>query len=72
MDLSTKDKILSAMVMYRFWDYENGLVSIPNKELMEKFNNALVEESSLGYVHRLSNQSKGMHRFYLLSDGQYA
>ena len=48
------------MVVYGFLNYENGLVSIPNKELMEKFNDALMKEPSLGYVHRLSAQSERM------------
>lgn len=60
MNLSTKDEIFSAMVVYGFLNYENGLVSIPNKELMEKFNDALMKEPSLGYVHRLSAQSERM------------
>lgn len=32
--LGTKDEIFSAMVVYGFLSYENGCVSIPNKELM--------------------------------------
>lgn len=43
-NLSTKDEIFSAMVAYGFLNYENGLVSIPNKELMEKFKHALMKE----------------------------
>lgn len=34
MNLTTKDEIFSAMVVYGFLSYENGFVSIPNKELM--------------------------------------
>ena len=60
MNLSTKDEIFSAMVVYGFLNYENGLVSIPNKELMEKFNDALMKEPSLGYVHRLAKESDRM------------
>lgn len=37
MNLTTKDEIFSAMVVYGFLSYENGFVSIPNRELMEKF-----------------------------------
>lgn len=58
MNLSTKDEIFSAMVVYGFLNYENGFVSVPNKELMEKFDDALMKEPSLGYVHRLSAQSE--------------
>ena len=35
MNLSTRDEIFSAMVVYGFLNYEKGKVSIPNKELME-------------------------------------
>ena len=38
-NLKTKEEILSAMVVYGFLSYENGIVSIPNKELMEFFLN---------------------------------
>ncbi len=37
MKLSAKDEIYSAMVVYGFLSYSNGCVSIPNKELMDKF-----------------------------------
>ena len=37
MNLTTRDEIFSAMVVYGFLNYENGKVSIPNKELMDKF-----------------------------------
>lgn len=35
MNLSTRDEIFSAMVVYGFLSYDNGCVYIPNKELME-------------------------------------
>lgn len=35
MNLRTKDEIFSAMVVYGFLNYEEGYVSIPNKEVME-------------------------------------
>lgn len=34
-ELKTKEEILSAMVVYGFLSYENGEVSIPNKEVGE-------------------------------------
>ena len=37
MNLTTKNEILSAMVVYGFLSYENGCVCVPNKELMDKF-----------------------------------
>ena len=50
MRLSTKEEIFSAMVVYGFLTYENGCVSIPNKELMDRFNEMLMKEQSLGYL----------------------
>lgn len=60
MNLSTKDEIFSAMVVYGFLNYENGYVSIPNKELMDKFADMAEKETSLGYVHRLAKESRRM------------
>lgn len=60
MNLTTKDEIFSAMVVYGFLSYENGLVSIPNKELMDKFGDMLVKEQSLGYIYRLAKESARM------------
>ena len=50
VNLKTRDEIFSAMVVYGFLNYENGCVSIPNKELMDKFADMLRKEPSLGYV----------------------
>ncbi len=41
MNLTTKDEIFSAMVVYGFLSFENGMVSIPNRELMDKFCEAM-------------------------------
>ena len=60
MNLTTKDEIFSAMVVYGFLNYENGCVSIPNKELMDKFADMVEKEASLGYVHRLARESGRM------------
>lgn len=60
MDLTTKDEIFSAMVVYGFLSYENGHVRIPNKELMDRFQEMLLREPSLGYVHQLAKQSERM------------
>jgi len=57
MNLTTKDEILSAMVVYGFLSYEAGGVAIPNRELMEKFNEMLIKEPSLGYMHQLAVES---------------
>lgn len=60
MSLNTKDEIFSAMVVYGFLNYDNGCVSIPNKELMDKFGDMLRKEPSLGYVYRLAKESERM------------
>ncbi len=68
MRLSTRDEIFSAMVVYGFLSYENGCVRIPNKELMEKFDDMLLKEPSLGYANRLAEISSQMLRATLGAD----
>ena len=68
MNLTTKDEIFSAMVVYGFLSYENGCVSIPNRELMERFDDMLLKEPSLGYIHLLAEKSEGMLRATLAGD----
>lgn len=60
MRLETKDEIYSALVVYGLLTYENGLVSIPNKELTDSFASMMKKEKSLGYIYRLANESKKM------------
>lgn len=60
MQLSTKDEIYSAMVVYGLLTYENGYVSIPNKELMDSYAAMMKKEKSLGYIYHLANASKKM------------
>ncbi len=60
MELKTKDEIFSAMVVYGFLNYENGCVSIPNKELMDKFAQMAEKEASLGTVYNLTRESGRM------------
>lgn len=68
MNLSTRDEIFSAMVVYGFLSYDKGNVYIPNKELMDKFDEMLEKESSLGYVHRLAKESSRMLQATLAGD----
>lgn len=68
MNLRTRDEIFSAMVVYGFLNSENGRVSIPNKELMDKFADMLRKESSLGYVYRLARESDRILAATLASD----
>lgn len=56
MQLTTRDEILSAMVVYGFLSGEQSQVFIPNKELMEHFERIPLKQPSLGYVHRLSKE----------------
>lgn len=60
MNLQTKEEIFSAMIVYGFLTYEGGKVSIPNRELMEKFADMLRKEPSLGYVYALAKESNRM------------
>ena len=60
MELKTRDEIFSAMVVYGFLNYEDGCVSIPNKELMDKFAEMAQKEPSLGNVYRLTRESGRM------------
>ncbi len=60
MELTTREEIFSAMVVYGFLSSENGRVVIPNRELMDKFEEMLMKEASLGYVHRLARESDRM------------
>ena len=68
MNLSTRDEIYSAMVVYGFLSYLNGKVCIPNIELMEKFDELLVKNESLGYVYRLAKESEKMLKATLAGD----
>ena len=60
MELKTRDEIFSAMVVYGFLNYDNGYVSIPNKELMDKFVEVVQREPSLGNVYKLTKESGKM------------
>lgn len=68
MERKTRDEIFSAMVVYGFLSYENGKVRIPNKELMDKFDEMLQKEEALGYVYRLAKESSRMLEATLAGD----
>ena len=65
--LNTKDEIFSAMVVYGFLTYYDGRVSIPNHELMLKFQKVLKKED-MGYVAKLALRSKKMLEATLRGD----
>lgn len=52
-NLKTKEEIFSAMVVYGFLNYDKGKVSVPNRELMERFSDMLRKEPSLGYMSQI-------------------
>lgn len=66
----TRDEIYSAMVIYGLLTYQDGHVSIPNRELMESFAAMVKKEKSLGYVYNLANASKKMLAATLAGDTQ--
>lgn len=68
MRLTTKDEIFSAMVVYGFLSYENGCVSIPNRELMDRFDEMLLKQPELGYVFRVAQESERMLKATLHGD----
>lgn len=68
MNLTTREEVLSAMVVYGFLSYYKGKVYIPNKELMDKFDEILQKEPSLGYVYNLAKESERMLQATLHGD----
>ena len=45
MEMTSREQIYSAMVIYGLLTYEDGGVLIPNKELMDKFNELLLSRN---------------------------
>lgn len=68
MELNTREQIYSAMVVYGLLTYKDREVLIPNKELMDKFNDLLLTENSLGYVYQLAKKSEQMLQATLSGD----
>lgn len=68
MEINTKEQIYSAMVVYGLLTYECGEVLIPNKELMDKFNELLLSKDSLGYVYNLAKKSEQMIQATIAGD----
>lgn len=59
-ELHTKKQIFSAMVVYGLLTYEDGEVFIPNRELMDKYDELLLSNENLGYIHNLAKESEKM------------
>ncbi|MDE7273371.1 MAG: ATP-binding protein [Lachnospiraceae bacterium] len=68
MEVNSREQIYSAMVVYGLLTYEDGAVSIPNKELMDKFNELLLSKDSLGYVYNLARKSEQMLQATMAGD----
>lgn len=68
MELYTKDQIYSAMVVYGLLTYEDGAVSVPNRELMDKFDELLLTNHNLGYIYSLAKESEKMLKATLTGD----
>lgn len=68
MNLTTREEILSAMVVYGFLSCADGSVRIPNKELMDQFDEMISKEESLGCVYRLAKASEKMLAATLAGD----
>lgn len=67
-ELRTKNQIYSAMVVFGLLTYEDGEVFIPNKELMDKYNELLLTNDSLGYIYNLARESEKMLSATLFGD----
>lgn len=57
--LNTRDEILSAMAVYGFLSYYDGELKIPNRELMEKYQEIL-ERESFGGIREIVESSREM------------
>ena len=68
MEINSREQIYSAMVVYGLLTYESGEVLIPNKELMDKFNELLLSKDSLGYVYNLAKKSEQMLQATIAGD----
>lgn len=57
--MSTRNEILSAMVVYGFLSYHDGQLKIPDYELMEKYE-AVLSRQSMGEIKKITDRSKEM------------
>lgn len=68
-EMDNRNEILSAMVVYGFLSYSDGILKIPNHELMEKFQKIL-SRNSMGEVMQIVKRSKEMFTATLAGDEQ--
>ena len=57
--IETKEDIYSVMIIYGFLSYYDGYLTIPNKEIMKKFQKVL-KDNSMGYIAKLAQNSNVM------------
>ena len=69
LQMDTRDEILSAMVVYGFLSYHDGMLRIPNHELMEKFQRVL-SRKSMGCVREIVLRSREMLDATLEENGE--
>ena len=67
-ELNTKNQIYSAMVVYGLLTYKDGEIFITNRELMDKYNELLLLNDNLGYIHNLARESGKMLQATLSGD----
>lgn len=63
-----RHQIYSAMVVYGLLAYDGKCVSIPNKELMDKYRELFINNDRLGYIHSLAIESEKMLSATLAGD----
>ena len=68
-ELKTREEIFSAMVVFGMLTYYNGYVSVPNYELMLKFQEALQNED-MGYIAKLVKRSEQTLRATIEKDAE--
>ena len=56
------------MITYGFLTYYDGKISIPNKEILEKFKILLSEENDLSYYYKMIKNSDNMIKATLEKD----
>ena len=71
MEINSREQIYSAMVVYGLLTAEKGEVMIPNRELMDRFNELLLSKESLGYVYSLAKKSEYMLQATLSGNGKF-
>ncbi len=67
LQLNARNEILSAMVVYGFVSYYDGEIRIPNRELMEKYQEVLMRKS-MGEVKAVVERSADMLKATLQCD----